>query len=272
MASRAFPFNFCIIKWLFSRDLHYLRSGITAVRRITPGTNSFKGALFTNSPMNGIPLPPLFPRGRQGAGGAVGRTTNAQQPARPRHYALSAPRPPASFQSRPAERLNLYPPPRAQRPPRRTRRGGGRGERGSRKGGAAHAAGPGPQRRTCPAARRRQHEGGAARHQGPGSPLPHPPPHPHRFLLTRHRPRPPPAAARPYPSRGSRPRSPRCDRGPSWPRLSRQGPREDKNSTGALERCTDGDKSLANAKKRLRRRRIATFRPLFPYSRGDEAR
>lgn len=43
---------------------------------------SFKGALFTNSPMNGIPLPPLFPRGRQGAGGAVGRTTNAQQPAR----------------------------------------------------------------------------------------------------------------------------------------------------------------------------------------------
>lgn len=146
MASRAFPFNFCIIKWLFSRDLHYLRSGITAVRRITPGTNSFKGALFTNSPMNGIPLPPLFPRGRQGAGGAVGRTTNAQQPARPRHYALSAPRPPASFQSRPAERLNLYPPPRAQRPPRRTRRGGGggkeeagRGERHTRPGRALSA-------------------------------------------------------------------------------------------------------------------------------------
>lgn len=107
---------------------------------------SFKGALFTNSPMNGIPLPPLFPRGRQGAGGAVGRTTNAQQPARPRHYALSAPRPPASFQSRPAERLNLYPPPRAQRPPRRTRRGGGggkeeagRGERHTRPGRALSA-------------------------------------------------------------------------------------------------------------------------------------
>lgn len=115
---------------------------------------SFKGALFTNSPMNGIPLPPLFPRGRQGAGGAVGRTTNAQQPARPRHYALSAPRPPASFQSRPAERLNLYPPPRAQRPPRRTRRGGGggkeeagRGERHTRPGRALSAVRAPPPRR-----------------------------------------------------------------------------------------------------------------------------
>lgn len=54
------------------------------------------------------------------------------------------------------------------------------------------------------------------------SPLP-PPPSPPRRL----------AATGPYPSRGSRPRSPRCDKGPSWPRLPHRAQEKTKLGKGA---------------------------------------
>lgn len=97
MASWAFPFNFCFIKWLFSRDLHYLRSGITAARRITPGTNShLRVPRLRSPPSPEFPFPhssPPYHKASREWGRAVGRTTNAQQPARPRHRSLPAPPP-----------------------------------------------------------------------------------------------------------------------------------------------------------------------------------
>lgn len=84
MASRAFPFNFCIIKWLFSRDLHYLRSGITAVRRITPGTNSHLRVPYLRTPpWTEFPFPHSSREaGRERGEPSAGQQTRSSPPAR----------------------------------------------------------------------------------------------------------------------------------------------------------------------------------------------
>lgn len=197
---------------------------------------SFKGASFTISPITGIPLPPLLPplpQGQQGVGGSR-RQDNKRAATRPPAAPLSPrPPPPQTFLPLPK------PPSRTPQPVTPTRSSttatthaarGGEGRK--REGGSGTRGRAGPSAPYAPRRPQAPTRGGAARRRGLGSPLPQPPPHPHRFLLTRCRSRPLPAAIRPYPSRGSRPRSPRCDRGPSRPRLSGQGPGEDKSSTG----------------------------------------
>lgn len=236
MASWAFPFNFCFIKWLFSRDLHYLRSGITAARRITPGTNShLRVPRLRSPPSPEFPFPhsspPYHKASREWGEPSAGQQTRSNPPAR--GTALSPPPPPQTFLPLPK------PPSRTPQPVTPTRSSttatthaarGGEGRK--REGGSGTRGRAGPSAPYAPRRPQAPTRGGAARRRGLGSPLPHPPPHPHRFLLTRCRSRPLPAATRPYPSRGSRPRSPRCDRGPSRPRLSGQGPGEDKSLTG----------------------------------------